>query len=95
VTRPGDLRERARRFRQLATGINDHRVLKAIAELAAEYGAVAAALERLNLIRRRAYLIWEEQGRPEGLHADHWHNAELQVAEDEFNEGEDSMLGKP
>ncbi len=60
-----------------------------------EYEAAAAGVERFNLVRRRAYQIWEEQGRPDGLHADHWHDAELQVAEDERNEGEDPVLGKP
>jgi hypothetical protein len=89
------LREQARHFRQLALGINDRRTLKAITELAAEYEAAAAAVERLNRIRKRAYQIWEEQGRPEGLHADHWHDAELQVTEDEPNEGEDPALRKP
>jgi hypothetical protein len=84
VKSPGDLREQARRLRQLALGIDDHRTLEAIAELAAEYEAV----ERFNLVRKRAYRIWEEQGRPDGLHADHWHDAELQLAEDERNEGE-------
>ena len=92
VKSPGDLREQARRFRQLASGISDRRTLEAITELAAEYEAVA----RFNLVRKRAYQIWEEQGRPEGLHADHWHDAELQVAEDERNVGEDDpVLGKP
>jgi Protein of unknown function (DUF2934) len=76
-------------------GIDDRRTLEAIADLAAEYEAVAAAVERLNLIRKRAYRIWEEQGRPEGLHAAHWQDAELQVTEDERNEGEDPALGKP
>jgi hypothetical protein len=52
-------------------------------------------VERFNLVRKRAYQIWEEQGRPDGLHADHWHDAELQVAENERNEGEDPVLGKP
>jgi hypothetical protein len=92
---PNDLREHARHLRQLAPAINDRRTLEAIAELAAEYEAVAAAVERFNLIRKRAYQIWEEQGRPEGLHADHWHDAELQVAEDERNEGEDPAPRKP
>jgi hypothetical protein len=94
VKSPGGLREQARHFRQLASGITDRRTLEAIRELAAEYEAVAAAVERLNLIRRRAYQIWEEQGRPEGLHADHWHDAELQVTEEERNEGEDTALRK-
>jgi hypothetical protein len=95
VKSPGGLREQARHFRQLASGITDRRTLEAIRELAAEYEAVAAAVERLNLIRRRAYQIWEEQGRPEGLHADHWHDAELQVAEEDHNEGEDTAVRKP
>ena len=94
VKSPGDLRERARRFRRLAFGIDDRRTLEAIAELAGEYEAVAAAVERFNLVRKRAYQIWEEQGRPEGLHADHWHDAELQVIEDERNEGEDPVPRK-
>ena len=85
---PGDLRAQAGHLRQLASGIHDRRTLEAIAELASEYEAVAAAAERFNLIRKRAYQIWEEQGRPEGLHADHWRDAELQVTEDERNEGE-------
>ena len=92
---PNDLREHARHLRQLAPAINDRRTLEAIAELAAEYEAVAAAVERFNLVRKRAYQIWKEQGRPEGLHADHWHDAELQVAEDERNEGEDPAPRKP
>jgi Protein of unknown function (DUF2934) len=95
VKSPSDLREQARHLRQLASGITDRRTLEAIAELAAEYEAVAAAVERFNLVRKRAYQIWEEQGRPEGLHADHWHDAELQVAEDEHNEGEDPAPRKP
>ena len=94
VKSPGDLREQARHLRQLASGIADRRTLEAIAELAAEYEAVAAAVERFNLVRKRAYQIWKEQGRPEGLHADHWHDAELQVIEDERNEGEDPALRK-
>jgi hypothetical protein len=95
VKSPSDLREQASHLRQLASGITDRRTLEAIAELAGEYEAVAAAVERFNLVRRRAYQIWEEQGRPEGLHADHWHDAELQVAEDERNEGGDPVPRKP
>ena len=26
-------------------------------------------------LRERAYAIWEEEGRPEGRHHDHWHRA--------------------
>ncbi len=28
--------------------------------------------------RERAYKIWEDEGRPEGAHDDHWHRAEDQ-----------------
>lgn len=31
-------------------------------------------------IRRRAYEIWEQEGRPTGLHMDHWLRAEREVS---------------
>ncbi len=33
-------------------------------------------------IRRRAYEIWEEQGRPEGRDQDHWKQARQEVEEE-------------
>jgi hypothetical protein len=30
-------------------------------------------------IRERAYLIWEQEGRPTGGHLDHWLRAEAQI----------------
>ncbi len=33
--------------------------------------------------RERAYRIWEEEGRPEGRHLDHWQRAEEQHEETE------------
>ena len=30
-------------------------------------------------IRERAYAIWEEQGRPEGRHLEHWLRAEAEI----------------
>ena len=30
-------------------------------------------------IRERAYAIWEETGRPEGCHLDHWLRAEAEI----------------
>jgi hypothetical protein len=30
-------------------------------------------------IRERAYVIWEEEGRPEGRHLDHWLRAEAEI----------------
>lgn len=32
--------------------------------------------DRNQNLRERAYRIWEDQGRPEGRHEDHWHEAE-------------------
>ena len=31
--------------------------------------------DRDELIRRRAYSIWEKQGRPDGKHDEHWRQA--------------------
>ena len=31
-------------------------------------------------IRRRAYEIWEEEGRPKGRQLEHWHRAERELA---------------
>jgi hypothetical protein len=30
-------------------------------------------------IRERAYAIWEDEGRPEGRHLDHWLRAEAEI----------------
>ena len=31
--------------------------------------------DRDELIKRRAYAIWENEGRPDGKHDEHWHRA--------------------
>jgi Protein of unknown function (DUF2934) len=33
-------------------------------------------------VRLRAYLIWEREGRPEGREAEHWRQAEHEVAQE-------------
>ena len=38
--------------------------------------------DRKHRIERRAYLLWEEEGRPEGRHEDHWQLAELETRDD-------------
>lgn len=47
-----------------------------------------------DVIRRRAYHIWEEEGRPEGRHDEHWHRAreeiERQFHHDTAHAGEDA-----
>lgn len=39
--------------------------------------------DREQRIRERAYHIWEQQGRPEGGHEGHWHQAERELGEEE------------
>ncbi len=34
-------------------------------------------------VRLRAYLIWEREGRPEGSDAEHWQQAEREVAQED------------
>jgi hypothetical protein len=36
-------------------------------------------MDREDVIRRRAYEIWEDEGRPEGLHQEHWGRAEREL----------------
>jgi hypothetical protein len=35
--------------------------------------------DREQAIRERAYAIWEEEGRPEGQHLQHWLRAEAEI----------------
>jgi hypothetical protein len=37
--------------------------------------------DRQAEVQRRAYLIWEREGRPEGKALEHWRRAELELAE--------------
>lgn len=32
-----------------------------------------------QVIRERAYAIWEEEGRPDGKHLEHWRRAEDEI----------------
>jgi Protein of unknown function (DUF2934) len=34
---------------------------------------------REQAIRERAYAIWEEEGRPDGRHLEHWHRAQNEI----------------
>jgi hypothetical protein len=38
-------------------------------------------IDREHAIGQRAYAIWEEEGRPEGRHLDHWLRAEAEVSQ--------------
>jgi hypothetical protein len=61
---PVELRAAASRYRRLVAGICDRQAIQALNELADEYDTLAAALEKEDFVRRRAYEIWEEQGVP-------------------------------
>jgi len=37
------------------------------------------AEQKEQAIRERAYSIWEEEGRPDGKHLEHWRRAEHEV----------------
>ena len=50
---------------------------------------VDAAAERADFVRRRAYEIWEEQGRPNGRADEHWLQAEA-----EFNQARQSRAAE-
>ena len=45
-------------------------------------------------IRRRAYDIWEAEGRPEGRDADHWHRARTEILDRELRSGASIPDGK-
>ncbi|MFC3631185.1 DUF2934 domain-containing protein [Paracoccus angustae] len=44
---------------------------------------------REDQIRQRAHQLWEEQGRPEGQHEEHWRQASSEIGDD----GDDGMGG--
>ncbi|MDF2797923.1 MAG: hypothetical protein K0R85_667 [Devosia sp.] len=49
--------------------------------------------------RERAYQLWEQEGRPEGRHEDHWHQASQEFAGEGEREGgydpEEEMVPNP
>lgn len=44
-------------------------------------------------IRQRAYQLWEDQGRPEGKHEDHWRQASNESGQDKDRPQEDPVEG--
>ena len=44
-------------------------------------------------IKQRAYLLWEQEGRPEGRADEHWSRAEAEVAR--INRGEEAPPNTP
>ena len=80
MKRVGELRKRAERYQRLKRQISDPVALQAIGELADEIEMTAAELEERHLIRKRAYEIWIERGRPEGCDVENWLAADRELA---------------
>jgi hypothetical protein len=49
--------------------------------------------ELTDRIRQRAYMLWEQEGRPEGSAEDHWFRAEAEVAG--VHSGDEAPPGTP
>jgi hypothetical protein len=64
------------------TTLFDPRILSGVTEMA----------DRDDLIRERAYQIWQERGQPEGCADDHWLAAEQELA-DEADKSKESAKG--
>jgi hypothetical protein len=48
-------------------------------EVVAAISSGDGLIAKEQAIRERAYAIWEEEGRPEGCHVDHWLRAEAEM----------------
>jgi hypothetical protein len=48
-------------------------------EVVAAISSGDGQIAKEQAIRERAYAIWEEEGRPEGRHLDHWLAAEAEI----------------
>jgi Protein of unknown function (DUF2934) len=42
--------------------------------------------DREDRIRERAYRLWEREGRPQGRHETHWHQASQEVGDELFRQ---------
>ena len=40
-------------------------------------------VEKQTLIEQRAYALWQQEGRPQGRHEEHWHRAAREVEAEE------------
>ncbi len=47
--------------------------------IAATQATPAGCRDVEELVRRRAYYLWEVEGRPHGRETDHWHRAQAEV----------------
>jgi hypothetical protein len=39
--------------------------------------------DKTNHVQKRAYELWEQQGRPDGKHEEHWKQAEQEFSEED------------
>ena len=51
--------------------------------------------ERRAKIRARAYAIWEQEGRPDGKHLEHWVQAKRLIAAEELRAAAGVMATHP
>jgi DUF2934 family protein len=52
-------------------------------------------LEIEEKIRARAYAIWEQEGRPDGKHLEHWERAKRLIAAEELLAGAGGLITHP
>jgi hypothetical protein len=79
----GQVEEKARDAEQALDGAEGEELLKAEAigkSRSAGDDTSAVLSPEDEKIRDRAYEIWERDGRPEGRHEDHWHQATRDIA---------------
>jgi len=53
---------------------------------------MSGASEKEERVRRRAYRIWEEEGRPNGKDKKHWERARREIEEEDAITGSDQEL---
>jgi hypothetical protein len=76
---------KAHKYRDLARGVGDRETVQRISSFSQELKQQARALAKPNedLIRKRAWEIWEENGRPAGRDEEFWLQAEREFREAE------------
>jgi hypothetical protein len=77
--RSGKVEAGVRDAEQALDGPEREELLKA--EAAGEGRAAPDPETDEHKVRERAHAIWEREGRPEGKHDDHWHQAQRELAD--------------
>ncbi|WP_179874115.1 DUF2934 domain-containing protein [Rhizobium sp. L43] len=80
-------------FSSAADGRGQKTARRAVNEIDGQNGGSPAAT-REEKIRKRAYSLWEKEGRPEGQHRHHWSQAEHELEAQEFEARELDSRGE-